>query len=409
MAIEYSLKYRNRDGMTTEQRLKKSRIKLLTLYPFFGTLALYLSLEEDRSIDTAATDGNKYYYNPDFIDSLNDAQVNWITCHEVLHPALGHLWRKGSRVHQRWNVAADYAIHCIMKEMADKHPKDFQMPDKILYDAKYNDMSSEEIYEKLTDDGVSKLTIVANGQATIDSHDKWGDGQESEKDKEKNEREWQARVQSAAEQAGGVDKGDMPAGIKRLINSLKEPQKNWRELLAEFVQFEVHDYAFTPPDRRLYGLSDLLGEIMLPDYSDETTVVKELIFAIDTSGSINDQMLSVFISEGVGMLNQFSRNITGKVLYADADVAAIYDLNDIDAKAPKGGGGTSFVPVFDWVEKYQRDNNVEVSGVVYLTDCYGDFPKQAPSYPVLWVSTTPLKDLPETYTPPFGVLTEITI
>lgn len=402
---KWNPKYRNKDGLKTEERLTKSRIKLLTGYPFFGTLALYLELEEadPKKVPTAATDGKKFYYNPDFIDSLEDSEVNWVMAHEVLHPALGHLWRKGTRVHLKFNYAADYAIHDIMQEMAQKHPQDFKMPEFCLYDPAYHEMSAEEIYDKLPDEDELKLKGLGGGQGTLDSHEMWDEAANSG-DAQSQEEEWKGRTVSAAQQSEGKQKGDMPAGLKRLIGSLTKPQKNWRQLLAEFVQFEIHDYAFTPPDRRF-----LYGDIILPDYSEETSVIKELIFAIDTSGSIGTDELRVFLSEGVGLLNQFSRNVTGKVVYADAKVAAVYELDEIDRRPPAGGGGTSFKPVFEWVEEHERKNGVEVAGVVYLTDCYGDFPKKAPNYPVLWVSIVPVHKLPSHYYPPFGQVTELKI
>lgn len=401
-------KYRGKDGLNTEERIVKARIKLLTSYPFFGNLALYLDLVRDEKAPTAYTDGRVIGYNPDFIDSLEDAEVNWVVCHEVLHPALGHMWRRGTRTARRANMAMDYAIHIIMHEMAKKHPQDFKMPQGCCYDPKYADLAWEEIYEKLSDEDTLKIS-GPSGQGTLDSHDEWDDQQGSQGQQQ--EKEWQGRVVSAAQQQENKMKGDLPAGLARMIGKLTKPQKNWRQLLAEFVQFEIFDYAFTPPDRRLYGMEEYYGEmVILPDFSEETSVIKELIFAIDTSGSIGDAEYSAFISEGVGLLNQFSNNVTGKVLYCDADVQAIYELNDIAKSKPKGGGGTSFVPVFNWIEKYERDNGIEVCGLVYLTDCYGDYPKQKPHYPVLWVSTTPEEHLSRSsWFPPFGTFTELSL
>lgn len=404
--------HRGKDGLNTFDRLTRSRIVLLTKYPFFGNLALHLELEEvdpSSPIKTAATDGFKFYYNADFIDSLDDAELNWVMCHEVMHPALGHLWRRGTRTHTRFNHAADYAIHDIMQEMHQKYPSDFRMPTLCLYDAKYHNMSSEEIYEALPSEEELKLKGGGlSGQGTLDSHDPWDTPGNDGADGQAQEQEWQGRVVSAAQAADQKMKGDMPAGIKRMLGKITKPQKNWKQLLAEFVQFEISDYAFTPPDRRLYGMSDWGIDVLLPDYSEETSFIRELIFAIDTSGSIWNGILNMFISEGVGLLNQYASKVTGKVVYCDAYVAAVYPIEEIGERPPAGGGGTSFVPVFDWIEKYQAENNVEVCGLVYLTDCYGDFPKKAPSYPVLWVSCEPLSKLEGTpWYPPFGQTTEI--
>jgi predicted metal-dependent peptidase len=48
-----------------------------------------------------------------------------------------------------------------------------------------------------------------------------------------------------------------------------------------------------------------------------------------------------------------------------------------------GGGGTSFDPIFDYIEK----NNEDVGGLVYFTDGYGSVSNRSPSFPVLWITT----------------------
>ncbi len=49
----------------------------------------------------------------------------------------------------------------------------------------------------------------------------------------------------------------------------------------------------------------------------------------------------------------------------------------------KGGGGTSFKPFFQWVERENAHGNLPVC--IYFTDGYGDFPSNAPDSPVLWL------------------------
>ena len=45
-----------------------------------------------------------------------------------------------------------------------------------------------------------------------------------------------------------------------------------------------------------------------------------------------------------------------------------------------GGGGTSFVPVFDWI----AGRGLRPDLLVYFTDAEGQFPQRAPDYPVIW-------------------------
>jgi predicted metal-dependent peptidase len=49
-----------------------------------------------------------------------------------------------------------------------------------------------------------------------------------------------------------------------------------------------------------------------------------------------------------------------------------------------GGGGTSFVPVFERIEQEQLQPDV----LLYFTDMYGTFPSKPPPYPVIWASIT---------------------
>lgn len=397
-----------------EKRLIRSRVQMLVEFPFFGQLAIHLKLTERPSVKTAATDGKHYFYNPEFIAKLKDKELNFLTTHEVLHPALGHLWRRGNRDPIIWNHAADYVINAMIKE-TDPNGEHFQVIQGALYDQKYTGMSSEEIYDILINDkdyvqkahqqAMAGSGGVGQPGGTVDDHGVWNEansGSSSDEDGEGksgldsgNEEDWKARVVAAAEVASGKEKGKIPALIERMIGKLTRPQKNWKELLAEFIQQEISDYGFNPPDRRFAW-----GDIILPDFSEPEDVIKWLVFAVDTSGSIGEKEFITFISEVVGCLNQFGGKVRGKLIYCDAHIpeGGVYELEDAAQSLPRGGGGTDFRPVFDWIEENMED----CSGLVYLTDGMGSYPDKAPQYPVLWALT-------EEYDVPFGNKTRIEI
>jgi predicted metal-dependent peptidase len=397
--------------MSQEDRITKSRIQLLMEFPFFGYLSNFLKLVETKSIPTAATDGKRYLYNPDFIDKLNEQEVNFLTAHETLHPALGHLWRWENKDKLIFNHAADYVINAMILE-CDPQQQTFKIMKGGLYDKKFDGMSTEEVYDILINDKNYVQQAYAdqsNGKSgTIDSHEMWGEGSGDDGDKDSNgkqsgesqgndnnEEDWQGRVVQAAQAAEGSRKGTLPSLIKRLLKDLTQPQKNWKQLLAEFLQQEISDYGFNPPDRR-FAHSD----IILPDFSEPEDIVKNLVFAVDTSGSIGEKEFSVFLSEILGCMSQFGGKVKGKLIYCDAAIRhdGVYDLEDVTKSIPRGGGGTDFRPVFDWI----GENLDDCAGLVYLTDGAGEYPKQEPKYPVLWVLTSP-------YDVPFGLTTSITV
>ena len=74
------------------------------------------------------------------------------------------------------------------------------------------------------------------------------------------------------------------------------------------------------------------------------------------------------------------------VPWFDTEVQHIdeFEPGDIVELHPKGGGGTDFRCLFDWIEKRE----IEPACLVVLTDLMGKFPQKEPTYPVLWVSTT---------------------
>ena len=92
-------------------RIQKSRTILLLDHPFFGTLLFRLGAKPSRMVATMATDGISLFYNPEFVETLNAAELIGVLAHEVMHPALQHHTRRGDRSQARWNMACDYAIN----------------------------------------------------------------------------------------------------------------------------------------------------------------------------------------------------------------------------------------------------------------------------------------------------------
>jgi predicted metal-dependent peptidase len=77
------------------------------------------------------------------------------------------------------------------------------------------------------------------------------------------------------------------------------------------------------------------------------------------------------------------------MLDCDTKVYNVHELSsysDVYNEKPemRGGGGTSFIPVFEKVEELGLQPDI----LIYFTDGYGVFPSEKPNYPVLWVSTT---------------------
>lgn len=374
----------------------KAKVKMILKHPFFAVLALHLEEKASgKELPTTATDGKSLFVNQEWADKLDDDEKLFVLGHEVLHCALGHLWRRGTRNPERWNMAADYAINLILQKSGLKAPKD------CLLDAKYEGMSAEEIYDKMPKDMGNKkpLCVFLKGNGggesspdgkACDGHahgEGSGDVEIDMPSQKEMETEWKGLLAEAATAA--KMQGKMPAGMDRLIGDILEPKMRWDQLMDQLITETTRDdYDDQVPDRRLLHEHG----IYFPDLKADK---KYIAIAFDTSGSIGEPALQAFAAETVGIIR--SRGIS-RVRLMSCDAAVHLDTviephDDLPAEFP-GGGGTSFVPVFKRLEEDQEKPAL----LVYFTDAMGDFPEHAPDYPVLWIvrdgSTKPV---------PFGI------
>ena len=182
-------------------------------------------------------------------------------------------------------------------------------------------------------------------------------------------------LRRAANQARSESHGKLKQGTEEFIQRyLGEPLVDWRYVLMEFVTASYDDFQ-GPFDRRLIHQGYYFETL-------ETENVN-IYFAIDTSGSISSEEIAVFLGELRAIMRLYP-SLEAQGFWADAD---IYGPNSIESMMNSGkalgGGGTSFVPFFEWIKKNAGPVGVHVA--IYFTDGFGDFPNDPPNIPVLWV------------------------
>ena len=390
----------NHHQIPSEVRIQKARTTLLLDHPFFGTLLFRLGGKASRSVATMATDGVSLFYNPEFVDSLNTAELAGVLAHEVMHPALQHHTRRGDRRPTRWNMACDYAINPILLDAGLTLPKD------VLIDNRFRGMSAERIYNLIEEDekedgstGLSE-SPSRNGTGAPDDGSLQNDEDANEPqapatpggvgqvldapEPEAGEgssiaeqaREWEIAV----EQAETVAKvaGKLPGGAVRALEASESARVDWRELLRRAWSDTIPaDYSWTHPNRR-----HVWAGLYLPGITSES--VGEIAIAVDCSGSVSSRQLGLFEEEVRSILaGQRPRLI--HVLYFDAAVQKVetYQAGQLVSLSPVGGGGTDFRPCFDWL----NEQGILPQSLVFLTDLCGTFPSEVPPYPVIWAST----------------------
>jgi predicted metal-dependent peptidase len=395
------------------ERLVTARVGLLLKQPFFGNLATRLQLTNaDEWCPTAATDGRKFYYNSRFIMMLEDEkECEFLFGHEVLHAVYEHIGRRVDNEHeaQLSNIAADY---CVNGDLVQAKVGRMITTVPCLHETKYYGWSYEQVYKDLYDNAekidISELAQqmldehLENEQSTVDKGDgQGGDGKGDKKDgKDKRptisenelkdiKDELKEALVNAAKQAGA---GKLPNGVKRILSDITEPKMNWRELLRQQLESTIKsDYSWARPSRRSWHM-----DAVMPGMKNDEMI--DICVALDMSGSISDEMAKDFLGEIKGITEEF-QNFKLHVFSFDTDVYNAQDfssdnLDDVLDYEPKGGGGTDFMAMFN----YLKDEQIEPKRLVVFTDGYPWDTWGDPNYcETVWIIHS--NDNP---TPPFG-------
>ncbi|TVT51647.1 MAG: hypothetical protein FHK82_15305 [Sedimenticola thiotaurini] len=397
-----------------ETKLSAARTRLILDKPFLGALVLRLPMiaAEGDWCHTTATDARSFYYNADFIDALTLEQTQFVLAHEALHCALSHFARRMHRDKYRWDIACDLAINpLLIAEELEPCPG-------ALHIVEYDGMTAEEIYPCIdesdhmnthdhhiydqgddnpggtpSDGGNAENEQPPSGQSSqpdnVQETKQPGQTQQqsdpasssgnqppplTSKEQEQLAIQWTQRLTGAHQQA--LQAGKMGGEMGRMIGHLLQPQIPWRMLLAQYMTATARDdYNWARPSRRE-------GDAILPSLRSNELKV---IVALDTSGSISEAEMNLFVSELDALKGQAHARLT--LLACDAtlsdDTPWITEPWEqfLLPREFKGGGGTDFKPVFEWIE--QNDSNADL--LIYFTDAQGHFPDHEPRMPVIWL------------------------
>nr|WP_321398911.1 VWA-like domain-containing protein [uncultured Desulfobacter sp.] len=415
-----------REDQQAKTRLLKARADLVLNHPFFASLAMRLTLKEDRTCTTAWTDGKTFGYNPNYINMLPREKLVGLSAHTVMHPACNHHLRRKDKDPQIWNKACDYVINPILLDAG------LVLPDGFLWDAAYAGKTAEQVYTRLVEgqgedeskdeenndsdpsaqttgrdeeqkDADKSISVVDDSENGVEKEpdpdentdpgysgevrDGTAPGNKSFSEQNDEDTDWDQALIQAASNARSM--GKLPKGVDILVKERVSPTLPWSSLLSRFIQQSARqDYTWTRPNPRY-----IHQDLYLPSLASDQ--LAQLVLAVDTSGSITPAELERFGAELQAILAMNPSCI--HLIYADMavtgyDVLGAQDLNL--SFAPKGGGGTDFTPVFEFVEH----QGIDPFCLLFFTDmeCMR-YPSFTPAYPVLWIRTGRAG-----FAPPFG-------
>lgn len=342
--------------------------------------------------------------NPLLLCRFTLKEIIFVTCHEIDHVVLNHPAEMAkvnpdneSVIAYRFNMAADAAVNDrINKEiLAEKHVF-MSEPDGIITSSVFagvfnlrnvhENESYAYYYDLIKDlDEEPEQGLPRNGQESVmDKLDDSFGGRLSDHNWEAGEDADEAAaivkefINSTNELMNEEKRGLMPGYYMQQVEMINRPPEiKWEAVLKKYVGTISSDKRKTRTrlNRRQPDRFDLSGTM-------EEKILK-IVVAIDTSGSVDDRMISRILNEILAIVAKRKHEIT--VIECDSKVEKVYRVNkksDISDKVT-GRGGTLFAPVIEYINanKQYRD-----ALLVYFTDGYGEDTIPRPmTYRNLWV------------------------
>ena len=410
-----------------ETKISAARTRLIIEKPFLGALVLRLpAVSAGAWCRTTATDARAFYFNADYIRSLNLEETQFVLAHEALHCALSHFSRRGHRNKRRWDIACDLAINPLLVAEGftlvsgalmldgfegmtaeeiypsiDEHFDDEPL-DQHVYDAGDNSPLQQQPQpqsqpqpqpqpqqqpqqQPQPDFNQSAQTGNESGGASDAAHQQQGRGEApplapqpaplTASEQASLNTQWQQRLAGAAQQA--MQAGKLGGKLARLVDYLLQPQLPWRSLLAHYVSAIARDdYTYTKPSSRRGGVAI---------YPSLRSGQVNVVVVLDTSGSICEAEMQLFVSEISAIKSQMRAHVILHACDTQLADAGPWQFEPWEPlvlpQAFLGGGGTHFGPAFQWAE--QQDQRPDL--LIYFTDAEGEFPQKIPAYPVIWL------------------------
>ncbi|EDZ63405.1 hypothetical protein SMGD1_1746 [Sulfurimonas gotlandica GD1] len=369
--------------MQLQQKISRAKAKLLVEYPLFGTIASKLQLIKNDDIQAFKSNGTTLEYSSDFFNEITINEMEFVFANGAMHASLAHESRKNGRSGWLWQLSTDYAVNDMLVENG------MERPYQAHYSKRFHGLYAEEIYAELKDD-ILRDELEYESDDVDDVQKDKNDSQDNQQESEKVQQDDLVSEELFEEFAKAVleaeeKRGELPRSLERFFKIEQNAKIDWRdELRVALERFHKDDYTQMPPNKKFLHLGFYLPSSVSQRF--------KLVVAVDSSGSVDDELLGEFLSELNFLMNTIP-SYEINLIVCDDKIRShrVFYSGDILEASVEGGGATDFRPVFELIKNELEDTKL----LLYFSDLDGTFPKNAPSYDVKWIAP---KDL-ET---PFG-------
>lgn len=389
--------------MSIDDKFLKGFLSLTKLNPFLGIeFSSMKKYDKSERIPTIGV-SDCIYYNSDFLQSLPEAEFNFVLMHELYHVALLHPARIGTRNRELFNIACDYYVNSLIATEYNL-PRDgtptmvngvqLLLSSQGVYDTCYDNtqMTVEEIYDSLVDAyGLDESVAIA--KRILDATHIGSDISPADAST------LTQIVEQALSTSAGYDViGSSSDFIRKVKATIVKPIK-WQNILRKYLRsmVEVETSLSSPDKRYIYRDTILPGE-----YNVNNDAITDVVIAVDVSGSVSDEMINKTLGQIRHLLKDVSFN--GSVLCWDTEVTSFEPLTSkskVDKIKIVGYGGTTPECVFN----YYKEHKLEPALTIFITD--GFFHISSNSIPkkyrdIVWLIYCDSNNSLESFKPPFG-------
>ena len=375
-------------------RIMAARILAQSRWPYVSTLLYSLKLVESDPVDipTMAVDtGWRLYYSSDFVMSESAEALATVLLHECMHCMLEHGRRfEALPLAHKNNMIWNYVGDCSINQVLD----DLRMPWTEVTPVRYADLAEQGIDRSMSTEAAYSVMIEHQAKHPKESIDRdcgsvsGGSRRQYEIDPKDNDSPATSLNQqdnildsvSSAIISAKNDGQKIPDALVRVARDRLEPTLDWKKLLAFNLRSAIsnvagrRDYTYSRPSRRQSAINAEGANFILPAMRQPQPPCVGIV--MDTSGSIDNETLDIYLSEIRGILTAVGVSSGIWVLPCDSKVHFVEKIRSFDLSKVRlrGGGGTDMsVGIYESLKIRPR-----VNIVVILTDGATPWPDRKP-------------------------------
>lgn len=385
-----------------EKILRYVRDELGAEFHFFYALLSAFSYQPEERLGMMAEDGEVLFYPPEQILRLFEKNPKFLTrsyLHSVFHCLFSHLWIRGKRDKYVWGIACDIAVEYTIDSLEKECTKRILNLCRLTVYKKIREISdgisAARIYRWLCTQTPDELREI-HQEFLTDDHVFWPEEETLTKHQMMLQAKWKKLGRQM--ELEKKSRGESPEEGEVLLNyqmNVQKRKRSYREFLKSFMILR-EEQKLDPDEFDLgfyvYGLSVYQNlPLIEPLESRESKKIRDFVIAIDTSYSTSGSLVQDFLKETFQIMtesNHFFSYARIHLIQADEKVQSEVLLTGekeierlFSGFEIKGGGGTDFRPVFQYVDRLLAEGVYkDLCGLLYFTDGKGIYPEKRPAY-----------------------------